>query len=654
MRLINAFLDVPSTDPDDARRRKLLNILLAGVAAGAMMLALVSILLVLSGVASLEETSWVYSLALTVLGGGALIFVINRFRSGEWASWLFVLLVTLIILFTDEPWQVIAGRSLFLLTIPIMIASVLLRPHASFIVASVVSLLLIALGLYTGADNSSPNLLFTLIGFLVVATVSWLATHSTEKTLQDLRALNQELDRRVLDRTLELAKANDQLIEANLQLFETNEQLAASYQREQERLRLSDTLREVATFVGSSLEPQGVVELMLTQLSKVVTYHYATVRALTGSELELVGGWNAGECVSTEPSAPVNKYPLNAAALRERQPLLVPDVRHDERWQSTQTTGAIRSFINAPLLVQGSPTGLLSVGRTDETPYTEEDAQVVFAFANQVAVALENARLHEYEMNQVERELEIARRIQVSLLPSEAPTLDGLDIAGYSQPARLVGGDFYNYFAFCEGQQVGLAVGDTSGKGMESALMMALSFGLLANQALPDVDPPALLSELNKEIHPHTRRSGLNTALCYALLERLETSPGRSDQAGWRVRVANAGLLSPLICSPAGTVEWMDVNGLPLGASQDSTYSAWEGTLAPGSALILSSDGLVEAKNVLGDMYGFDRLLEHAVTRPPAGSSARQLLDWILADVRAFMGDAEMYDDLTLIVAVVE
>ncbi|MBN1887988.1 MAG: SpoIIE family protein phosphatase [Thermoflexales bacterium] len=650
MRLINLFLDVPSTDPDDARRRKLLNILLAGVAAGAIMMVLASIALVLSGVSSLEEGSWVYPSVLALLGGGVLVFAINRFRSGVWASWLFVLLVTLVILFTDEPRQVVAGRSLFLLTIPIMIASVLLRPHSSFIATGLIGLLLIAFGLYAGVDDRS-SLPFTIIGFLVVATVSWLATHSTEQTLQDLRALNQELDRRVLDRTLELAEANDQLIEANLQLFETNEQLAASYQREQERLRLSDTLREVATFVGSSLEPQGVVELMLSQLGKVVTYHYATVRALAGHELELVGGWNAGECVSQEPSAPVNKYPLNAAALRERQPLLVPDVRDDERWCPTPTTGAIRSFINAPLLVQGAPTGLLSVGRTDETPYTEQDAQVVFAFANQVAVALENARLHEYELDQVERELEIARRIQVSLLPSESPTLDGLDIAGYSQPARQVGGDFYNYFVFGEGQQVGLAVGDTSGKGMESALMMALSFGLLANQALSDVSPPALLAELNKEILPHTRRSGLNTALCYTLLERLASPP--DGGAWWQVQAANAGLLSPLICNPAGMVEWVDLKGLPLGASEDSLYEVWEGSLAPGSALILSSDGLVEAKNVLGDMYGFDRLVEHVTAKPPGRFAARELLEWILAGVCAFMGDAEMYDDLTLIVAVV-
>ncbi len=205
---------------------------------------------------------------------------------------------------------------------------------------------------------------------------------------QQLQELNQTLEQRVAKRTAELQAQQEALRESQAQL-------KVAYQREQARRKVSDTLREVAKIVSSTLEQEQVLDLILAQLEHVVTCHYAAVTMLSSDEQTLtrVAERNKTGSVVGQHIIPVGRYPLNAEALRERKPLLVSDVAHDARWKPTDATFALRSFINAPLLVQERPIGLLHVGRCDEVPYTEEEAHTVFAFATQVAIALENARL---------------------------------------------------------------------------------------------------------------------------------------------------------------------------------------------------------------------------------------------------------------------
>jgi serine phosphatase RsbU (regulator of sigma subunit) len=197
---------------------------------------------------------------------------------------------------------------------------------------------------------------------------------------------------------------------------------------------------------------------------------------------------------------------------------------------------------------------------------------------------------------------------------------------------------------------MGIAVGDVSGKGMQAALMMTLSFGLLTNQLRHSVAPAELLAELNSEIHPHTQRNNLNTAMCYLTIQCADPS-GRRE---WRLRVANAGLVAPLVRYPNGKVEWLDVRGFPLGMVTDIYYRELEQALVPGTQLILSSDGIVEAMNIYNELYGFDRLVQRLASAPGNGHSAQALLDWILTDVRAFVGEAEAHDDVTMVAIVVQ
>ncbi len=200
--MIDRLLEVPSIDPDDARRRKLLNILLAGMM-GLTMVALVwTVYENLTG-RTVEGETPLYPVIIVLLVGLAIIFMINRLGAGWLASSIFLLLLALALFFADEPQEVIAGRSTFMLAVPILMASILLRPYTSFVMAVLISLMHTVIA--QDADIV-PNM-FTMIGFFAMAIVSWLSARGLERALGDLRAVNRELDQRVEDRTRDLAEA---------------------------------------------------------------------------------------------------------------------------------------------------------------------------------------------------------------------------------------------------------------------------------------------------------------------------------------------------------------------------------------------------------------------------------------------------------------
>jgi PAS domain S-box-containing protein len=203
------WLDVPSLDPDDARRRKLLNILLAGIAAAMIILFPINVASDLLNWDPQSQVNTFYLILAIVLIACATLFVINRYWSGRLAAVIFLLSQIVVLLFVDAPQEVASGRSLIVFVIPIMIGSVLLVPYASFIAAFLCSL---AITIISISIDMVPNL-YAMVAFFVVAMVSWLAASGLERALQDLRALNRELDLRVEQRTGELTAILDSTVD---------------------------------------------------------------------------------------------------------------------------------------------------------------------------------------------------------------------------------------------------------------------------------------------------------------------------------------------------------------------------------------------------------------------------------------------------------
>lgn len=239
----------------------------------------------------------------------------------------------------------------------------------------------------------------------------------------------------------------------------------------------------------------------------------------------------------------------------------------------------------------------------------------------------------------MQKEMILARNIQTSLLPPAAPNIPGLDIAATSLPAREVGGDLYTFYQLPDGGY-GLAIGDVTGKGIPAALYMAVSTTMLEAKGpfIPDV--AQLLDEMNVALFPHMQPNCMNTALCCVRLE-----PGHGV---YTAHIANAGMVAPILRRGA-ECNYLEIGGIPVGMLRaGSPYRVLTLPLQAGDTLVLSSDGIVETMNTANELYGFERLLARVHTAPQA--SAQEIQDWVLADVRAFAGEAEQHDDMTLIV----
>ncbi len=254
--------------------------------------------------------------------------------------------------------------------------------------------------------------------------------------------------------------------------------------------------------------------------------------------------------------------------------------------------------------------------------------------------------------NRLQTELNLAREIQQSLLPPARPNWSNIDIVCYNNPATEVGGDFYAYHTFNtpghgNGQKFGIAVGDVSGKGMPAALLMAVSLASFQSVIDQALSPAQLLRQLDEAIMRYTRtRTGFlqNCALSY-----LELAPS-GDGGVTVLMAANAGCVAPLIRRADGALTWVDIGGMPLGIGlgmQDG-YNETALNLSPGDVIILTSDGVVEAKNETGEMYGFDRL-EKLITNGPT-SEAQAMLDHIRLGVMGHVGNKELHDDVTIVV----
>lgn len=253
----------------------------------------------------------------------------------------------------------------------------------------------------------------------------------------------------------------------------------------------------------------------------------------------------------------------------------------------------------------------------------------------------------------MQRELEMARNIQISLLPPAHPRWSGPDVVCYSKPAQEIGGDFYAYHTLSgklDGEQApaggfALVVGDISGKGMPAAMLMAVSLASLQTVIDQPFSPAELLAHLDQVLAHYTQTTRQNCALCYVELISALNGDDR------KLLVANAGCVAPIIRRAAGPVEWVDVGGLPLGIGLGAKFGYQEVSLslAPCDLVILTSDGVIEAMNESGELFGFERL-EQAVLAGPT-NSAGAMLEHLKTRLVNYMGATEPHDDMTIVVA---
>jgi serine phosphatase RsbU (regulator of sigma subunit)/anti-sigma regulatory factor (Ser/Thr protein kinase) len=300
------------------------------------------------------------------------------------------------------------------------------------------------------------------------------------------------------------------------------------------------------------------------------------------------------------------------------------------------------TMLAVPLLLQGELVGIITLGpRSGAEPYTYDDCKMLTELADAVTLALhianvtheQDAALHQQE--RAEQELQMARRIQESLLPKEVPALAGWQLATCYQPAREVGGDFYDFLSLSDGR-LGLVLGDVTDKGIPAALVMATARSMLRAVAMqPAISPGQVLGQVNDLLCQDLPASMFVTCF-YAIL----------DPATGQLAFANAGQDWPYLSHPDGTVSELHATGMPLGLLPGSRYEEGETTLTPGDTLLLFSDGLVEAHNPDREMFGLSRL--SSVLRDPVNGAPPIVR--LLHDLADFTGAGwEQEDDITLV-----
>jgi serine phosphatase RsbU (regulator of sigma subunit) len=234
----------------------------------------------------------------------------------------------------------------------------------------------------------------------------------------------------------------------------------------------------------------------------------------------------------------------------------------------------------------------------------------------------------------VEHDLSVARSIQQASLPKEVPTLEGWQISPYYQPAREVGGDFYDFHLLPEGR-LGLVVGDATGKGVPAALVMSTTCGMLRLAAQSHTSPAEMLQGVNEVLFPNIPTNMFVTCF-YAILE---------PNSG-RLSYANAGHDLPYL-HRNGETEELRARGMPLGLMPGMRYEEKETIVHSGQAALLYSDGLVEAHDPEGDMFGFPRLRTLIAER---AEEERPLGEVLLEELYSFTGEGwEQEDDITLL-----
>jgi ligand-binding sensor domain-containing protein len=245
-------------------------------------------------------------------------------------------------------------------------------------------------------------------------------------------------------------------------------------------------------------------------------------------------------------------------------------------------------------------------------------------------------QVHAYEHAAVQ-ELHDARRMQMSLLPKSAPPLEGFDIAGFSHPAREVGGDFFDYLSLPD-ERIGVAIADVSGKGLKGAMNAVMTNGMLHEVATVESACGGILSALNAHLYPRVEKH-MFTALGLAMLE----------QDSMTLQWANAAQPYPMVRRGEQVFEFRSDSELPLGMMLKVVYPDWELELQKADIVIFYTDGIIEAENEAEEMYGTERL-EEAVTHIDSTASAEEIIKAILQDVADFVGTAEQYDDMTVVV----
>jgi len=414
-------------------------------------------------------------------------------------------------------------------------------------------------------------------------------------------------------------------------------QNARLYSRVTRQAQALKVLNEISVELTSILDLNQLFERIGQLLRRLIDYQMFTIMLLDESGKHLVTGynWRFGHASTSSQELSIDTG-LVGSAVREWRLINVPDVRRDPRYH--EINPETRSEMVVPLFYKNRVLGVLDLEHVKPGYFHERHERTLTTLAGQIAIAIENARLYSQVLRheqQLARDLSMARQVQLRLLPAHCPVHVNGEFAARFLPARSIGGDLYDFVEY-DSNRTAIVLGDVSGKAAPAALFAALVSGIMRSAAALKPDPAEMLTILNNGLQERKLESQYVTMLYAVWNDDTRT-----------LQVANAGAVPPIFCR-GGAVTTMTAEGFPLGMFPDIEYEEFSVVTEPGDAFIFVSDGITDAENDDGDMYGTERLTQTlcCYRELPASDIAQKVFE----DVARFQGGRDRFDDETILV----
>jgi phosphoserine phosphatase RsbU/P len=412
---------------------------------------------------------------------------------------------------------------------------------------------------------------------------------------------------------------------------------ARLYTRTSRQARTLVLLNEIARELTSILNLDELLKRIAELLNRLIDYQMFSILLLdsTGLKLQHRFSLRFRENIQRKHDISIGQGVVGYA-VEHKEAVLVADVTKDSRYIALNPE--TRSELAVPLVYQDKVIGVLDLEHTRRGFFTDDHKRTVTTLAAQVAIAIENAQLYEQVARQerrLEQDLALARELQFRLLPPALPKIGNLDLAATFVPARAIGGDLYDFVSYSL-NRTAIVVGDVSGKGAAAAIYAALVSGILRSHAPIEPSPAEMLATVNFSLSER-RIDGQFVSLIYAVWDDDHRS----------LRVANSGLPRPIYCHD-GKTEIIEATGLPLGLFDEAEYEEFGFDAKPGDMFVFFSDGIIDARNKGGDLFGRGHL-EEIIARK-ANLPADAVVQAIFAAVADHAAGVEAFDDQTVVV----
>jgi phosphoserine phosphatase RsbU/P len=411
---------------------------------------------------------------------------------------------------------------------------------------------------------------------------------------------------------------------------------AQLYTRTTRQARTLLLLNEIARELTSILNVDELLKRIAELLNRIIDYQMFSILLIDegGEKLSHRFSLRFQENIHLKHDIPIGKGLVGAAAA-EKTAVLVPDVSKDPRY--VMANPETKSELAVPLIYKDKVIGVLDLEHTRRGFFTEDHKRTITTLAAQIAIALENARLYEeiaQQERRLERDLHLARELQFRLLPQTMPKVAHLEVAARFSPARTIGGDLYDFVPYSL-SRMAIVIGDVSGKGAPAAIYAALVNGILRSHAPMEPGPAEMLSAVNFSLaERHIEAQYI--CLLYAVW----------DDQRRTLQIANSGIPRPLYVHD-GKTEIVEATGLPLGLFDEAEHDELTFKAKPGDLFVFFSDGILDARNRAGDMFGrsgVERVIGTCTEQSP-----ECVVNSLFAAVAEHAAGEDTFDDQTVV-----